>query len=175
MIKLAADTFLERKESIMNGKANELFEVLKGEHLDQTIVKRIKDAQGILQCLRNVSKKYLFRSHEAENKEIAGYYIISSLMERYSTLLKLSEEKFSNLVEALEKPKAAKGLDVEWRIFHTLPEKYVRLYEEDKNTHSNDRVLEWFCRAHLIVDYISGMTDDYSLKIYNLFNGIALV
>lgn len=175
LIKLAADTFLERKESIMNGKANELFEVLEGEHLDQTIVKRIKDAQGILQCLRNVSKKYLFRSHEAENKEIAGYYIISSLMERYSTLLKLSEEKFSNIVEALEKPKAAKGLDVEWRIFHTLPEKYVRLYEEDKNTHSNDRVWEWFCRAHLIVDYISGMTDDYSLKIYNLFNGIALV
>ena len=57
--------------------------------------------------LRNI----LFRSHEKlENKEIAGYYIISSLMERYSTLLKLSEEKFSNLVKALEKPKAAKGV-----------------------------------------------------------------
>lgn len=96
-------------------------------------------------------------------------------MEHYSTLLKLHVDKFNKLVEALENPKAAKGMDVEWRIFHTLPEKYIRLYEEEKNTHSKDKVWEWFCRAHLIVDYISGMTDDYSLKIYNLFNGIALV
>lgn len=175
LIKLAADTFLEREESIMNGKANEIFEDLEGENLNPVTVKRIKDAQAILQCLRNVSKKYLFRSHEAENKEIAGYYIISSLMEHYSTLLKLHVDKFNKLVEALENPKAAKGMDVEWRIFHTLPEKYIRLYEEEKNTHSKDKVWEWFCRAHLIVDYISGMTDDYSLKIYNLFNGIALV
>ena len=33
---------------------------------------------------------------------------------------------------------------------------------------------EWIYRAHLIVDYIAGMTDNYVLETYNLLYGIKI-
>jgi dGTPase len=33
---------------------------------------------------------------------------------------------------------------------------------------------EWFCRAHLIVDYLSGMTDDFAYRLYQVISGAQL-
>ncbi|MEG9541222.1 hypothetical protein DZC40_03615, partial [Acinetobacter baumannii] len=38
----------------------------------------------------------------------------------------------------------------------------------------HDKINEIQYRAHLIVDYISGMTDDFALEMYQLLEGIRI-
>jgi dGTP triphosphohydrolase len=33
---------------------------------------------------------------------------------------------------------------------------------------------ELYCRTHLVVDYLAGMTDDYAFRIFQLFSGARL-
>lgn len=59
--------------------------------------------------------------------------------------------------------------NLERRMFSKLPKSLVDHY---KHSISKDIDNEWFIRFQLIVDYISGMTDDFSLKLYRLLHGI---
>lgn len=38
----------------------------------------------------------------------------------------------------------------------------------------NDEQIEFNLRCHILVDYISGMTDDFALERYNLLSGHAI-
>lgn len=37
-----------------------------------------------------------------------------------------------------------------------------------------EEIWEWFCRAHLIIDYLSGMTDDFAYRTYQVISGAQL-
>ena len=122
---------------------------------------------------------------EAENKELAGYKIIYGILDCFEPLVLLSAENFNLLLESCENVSAlqGKGLDLEWRLFNRLPKKYVEAYKFDRDTKfeacyttSPDEFyqFEWFYRCHLIVDYISGMTDNFALETYRLLYGIKI-
>ena len=51
-----------------------------------------------------------------------------------------------------------------------LPDRYVDSYSKSSIDVSDNE--EWVLRSHLIVDYISGMTDDFALETYQRLNGI---
>lgn len=61
-----------------------------------------------------------------------------------------------------------------------LPKKYVRAYlnevqEIGKKTDlklKDREVLEWMARSHLVVDYITGMTDKFALDTFQLISGV---
>ncbi|KAA6327011.1 Deoxyguanosinetriphosphate triphosphohydrolase [termite gut metagenome] len=154
---------------------------LKGERDELLSKESSSDAFYILKALKNISRLLLFRSPEVEKKEIAGFQIIKGLMEKFKPILELSKSEFDKLLEGRKDPYKCKNLDVEWRFFNILPKKYVKVYEaelqkEKLKSYSNEDIiqLEWFYRAHLIVDFVAGMTDNYSLEVYKLFNGIEI-
>jgi dGTPase len=68
-----------------------------------------------------------------------------------------------------------KNLDVEWRLFNRLPRKHVAAYSDQVRVAKASAFPEWYFRAHLIVDYISGMTDHFALAQYQLLSGIKIV
>jgi len=164
LIEQAAMTYLNDHDDILLGKRDQLFNVGT-------------DAENILTALKMVSSKLLFRSREAEDMEIAGFNVISGLLEKFGTLLSLPRNKFELLINAIEDPKIVKSnkLEIEWRFFNMLPKKYVEAYNfqmKDLKFDVTIDELEWYLRAHLIVDFISGMTDGFSLELYKLFHGI---
>lgn len=164
LTNIAASIFLKNQDAILDGTIKDLFKT----HTEST---------KALHSLKTFARQYLFRSKEAENIELAGYGVIFGLLASLNPLLILSIDKFSLLVQSkdsLNLPKDA-NLDVEWRLFNKLPDKHVDAYSnalksiEGGESYSTE---EWFLRAHLIVDYISGMTDHFALEMYRLFNGI---
>lgn len=165
------DRYIEKHEEIMDGTLPELIEKESPEGM-------------FLKCLKTISRKYLFRSKEAENKELSGFHAIYGILEKYRCLLDMEHSKFFDLVrskEDLDKILGA-GLDLQWRLFNRLPKKYIDAYKYEyeelkKSCLGNETKFiqyEWFNRAHLIVDYVSGMTDNFVIETYNLLYGIKL-
>lgn len=138
------------------------------------ILERDSITKGILDAMKNYSRKHIFRHSEAEDKEVAGFKIISGILDCLRPLLLLPQERFALLVESRENPAVLYGqqLDYEWRLFNRLPFNYVGCYEDAIRRGDCDEELEIFHRCHLIVDCLAGMTDRYSLENYQLLHGI---
>ncbi len=131
----------------------------------------------ILNIAKRISRDYIYRAPEAEEIEVAGYSIISGLLIFFGKLLKIPYKEFDYFIDENKSP-AGKGLDLEWRIFNRLSRTCVESYKQqlvelkDYFTGISFENLEWWLRVHLIIDYISGMTDDYALKTYQNCQGI---
>lgn len=163
-IRKAKSFFMENLDEIMRGKIPSLFPKNSPE-------------EKAFECLKNVARKRLFRSSEAENSEIAGLQVVNGLLEKFKPLLTCSKEQFQLLLEGREKPSAISGkdLDVHWRLFNRLPPKHLETYSDQLKEFEGKDFPEWYFRAHLIVDYISGMTDVFALEQYQLLSGIRIV
>jgi dGTPase len=163
-IDQACNYFHDQFDEILQGKLVSLFP------------EKSQEAKAF-ESLKRFSRRKLFRSRESEDIELAGHQVVLGLLDQFSPLLRCTEVKFNSLIEARDNPKVLKGanLDLEWRLFNRLPGKHMRAYQDQLN--SLDRTLfpEWYLRAHLIVDYISGMTDHYALAQFQLLSGIKII
>ena len=71
-------------------------------------------------------------------------------------------------------------MDIERRLFNRIGNRYVEAYkfavnDLDKNNTSDYMIKEWWLRVHLIIDHISGMTDEFALQTYQMLEGINLL
>ncbi|GAU78664.1 deoxyguanosinetriphosphate triphosphohydrolase [Fusibacter sp. 3D3] len=144
LINAAAYSFTYNYEQIMDGKFNaDLFE---GTH-----------AELLVETLREVAYKFIFRNLEIQKLEIAAEKILGNLLDifipsviNFDTDNKLSSysKKVLDLVSESHKHvylQCSKGLDEQEKL-------YLRLM--------------------MITDYISGMTDSYAKNLYKELNGI---
>ncbi|HEQ1857877.1 TPA: dGTPase [Providencia alcalifaciens] len=154
----SAQRFIQNLPEIYNGSFNSaLLEDKSQEH-------------RLLKVLKTVAFKHVFNHHEVEELELQGYRIISGLLDVYSPLLMMDREDFASLVAQ----NYHKHFFIETRLFHKLSNKHRLSYNEALEkisaTHDADKsMLEFYYRARLIQDYISGMTDHYAYEEYRKF------
>lgn len=159
----AADTYFANHDEIYNGTADSL-------------ITEKSNMGKILKTVKNVSRKHIYTSFEAESIELTGYAVILGILKRYERLLKLPCDDFRSIAYARD----VKGLDLERRLFNRIGHRYVDAYKyavEDLNTSQGDDYLvkEWWLRVHLIIDHVSGMTDEFALQTYQMLEGINLL
>ena len=66
---------------------------------------------------------------------------------------------------------------VESKLLSLFPEKYIKVYKHTVAGLRHDvqgDFDEWNARAHLVVDFISGMTDDFAMTTYRTLAGMRL-
>lgn len=90
----------------------------------------------------------------------------------YSVLLKLSSDEFKKLIndEKIE-------CFISQRVIKRLSSKHIVAYKnsiekislEEKKSYE---LQEWYFRARLIIDYISGMTDDFAYDEYKVLSAL---
>jgi dGTPase len=135
-------------------------------------------AYKILEVIKSVSRKNIYKSPEAEEIELAGYSIISGLLNFFGKLLELTIEEFSYLADENKKPPGKENYDLEYRIFNRLSNCHVSSYKKQLKEWTNKyneygkQNIEWWLRTHLIVDHIAGMTDNIALQTYQMCKGI---
>jgi len=126
-----------------------------------------RDAQfKLLSIFKNVGFKHVFNHESVENIELQGYRIISGLLDIYSPLLAMSAADFLMLVEE----NRHKDYMIETRLYHKLSAKHCLAYQQavkllDKKD-PTFLIWEFYYRARLIQDYISGMTDHFAYDEY---------
>lgn len=154
-VEEAASVFVEKIESILDGG-------------DVSLVDKGRPSGGLIKEVKTFAREKIYSSEEAECIELAGRSAIKGLLRHFMVLLSLEEDSFRRLVDNdLDHIKKHK-LHFEQRLFRRLPKLYVDKYKIEARGPEKHR------RAHLIVDYISGMTDDYALDRYQLFEGIKI-
>lgn len=161
----AAEVFVERYDEFCKGTVDELITE------DMTMGK-------VLKIIKKFSRQNIYNSREAESIELSGFAVISGLLNRYfGLLLKMPQEKFRKLIDG----QRVRNCDYEERLLRRISGRYIRSYQyqldewlgdtEAVEKYGND-ALEWWLRVHLILDQISGMTDDFALSEYQLLEGI---
>lgn len=132
----------------------------------------------VFDVIRAVSRKKLYNSIEAESIELTGFAVIDGILRHYEPLLRLDHERFIKLV----KGEKAKDTDLERRLFNRIGHRYVDAYkfalghlEEEQPTESRFLITEWWLRVHMLIDHISGMTDEFALETYQMLEGISVL
>ncbi|OKP03101.1 dGTPase [Xenorhabdus eapokensis] len=124
----------------------------------------------LLKTLKNVTRKRVFNHPEVEELELQGYRIITGLLDVYSPLLELPRQDFMEL----NQNNFHKQYFIETRLLHKLSTKHRLAYGEAvegivATDEAEKEVIEFYYRARLIQDYISGMTDNYAYEEYRKF------
>lgn len=156
--------YIKKIDTYVAGKCNSI--INKG-----TLVHKIQ------KIFKSYTKRFVFCSDEAELIELSGYSVIYGLLDKFKLLLDMSFDNFNLFVEGQYDKLKGENLDVEKRLFHRLPKKYINAYKLSiKNIpNKNDEqfvIKEFNLRAHLLVDYVSGMTDSFALEVFQALNGI---
>lgn len=130
----------------------------------------------VLSIMKKVSRKILYKSFEAESIEISGYAVIIGILDVYTKILKMNYDNFNIILNDDD----IDGYDFEKRLIHFIGKHYIKAYtyslEKPKENNNEEFLIrEWWLRAHLIIDHISGMTDEYALQTYQMLKGISIM
>lgn len=160
--KEAVNNFMSHIEEVSAGTAGSL-------------ISKNGEIGRVLATVKRVSRKYLYTSIKAESIELTGFSVITGILKRYERLLQLPAEEFRKIVNHEQ----IDGRDYERRLFNRLGTRYVKAYQyaleniDMNNEHYS--VYELWLRIHLIIDHISGMTDEFALETYQMLEGIQLL
>ena len=152
LINKAETSFVENYEPI-----------LRGSHRAPLLN---TDDGTILGELKHFAREYIFSSKEAYDLELLSYSVIKGLLESFLPLFKMKTESFERVVD--RKTKYGE-LELEKRLCMMLPGRHVQNYrwQVKEGLHPEPAL-----RAHLFLDYISGMTDTHALEVFQILNGV---
>ncbi|MDI9356090.1 MAG: deoxyguanosinetriphosphate triphosphohydrolase [Chitinophagaceae bacterium] len=139
LIQQTSEVFITHQQQIMNGTFKEdLFSILP--------------SKNILKNIKELSRKEIYNSHPVKQKEIAGFEVISGLMEAFCTS---SYKVFSK-----DNPSHKNKI-----ICNLLPED---IQPQLQNTNTI------YLQLRIILDFISGLTDGNALALYRNIKGISI-
>ena len=157
-VRHVARRFVDNHDAICDGEHVELIE--QGCALDR-----------VFSAIRKNVARQVYTSPEAEHVELAGNAVVYGLLQNFARILYLPSEDARRILDDDVAFCKAGKFDLEMRLAHMLPDAALRAY---RAAVAKDRgaVAEWHARAHLILDYVCGMTDNFALKTFQLLSGI---
>lgn len=150
------DIYINNHEAIFEGSFNSaLLEYDK----ESKYYKAIK-------ILQTISTKHIYQNKDVQTLELQGYTIINGLLNIFKPLLELTCKDFEALLhdERIE-------CFIAMRLIKRISSKQIVAYQNDvkaldRTDTEQFELLEWYYRVRLVIDYISGMTDDFALHEY---------
>lgn len=154
-VDCAANSFTKHLDAILDGEGLQL-------------ISKTGEVGTLLGEIKQFATKRIYSDEAAEHVELAGRSVIKGLLTHFEPLLNLSEEDYQILIENDPDAIRKASLGFEARLFRRLPIKYGKKYQSANRGDAPYRA------AHLIVDAVSGMTDDSALELYQILEGIKI-
>lgn len=163
LVSFASDIYLKNHDDIYHGRYNKA--LLEDNDTKYDIA---------LKVLKNVAIKHVFKNSEVEALELKGKFVIKGLLTCYKEILIIKYDDFLLIFNdgKNDYPSAS-------RLFRRLSNKHINAYSKSieklktqnlKKTEFN--IYEWYYRVRLLIDFISGMTDEYVIKEYQELSAI---
>ncbi|MBS9433609.1 dGTPase [Photorhabdus hainanensis] len=158
LVPYTARRFIDHLPAVFEGSFN------------QALLEDKSEEHRLLRTLKNIACKRVFNHPEIEKLELQGYRIINGLLDFYYPLLKMPRQHFMEL----NQNNFHKDYFMETRLLHKLSTKHRLAYGEAvekivATDQAEKELMEFYYRARLIQDYISGMTDNYAYEEYRKF------
>lgn len=130
-----------------------------------------------LKMLKNYCIKNVYQHPTVQRPELAGLTAIKGLLDHFKVLLMCSHSRFRAALNNKTKDDSNEAILIERKLLALFPEKHKKAYKHSFESYSNknpqnEKLYEWNLRCHLIVDFVSGMTDDFALSTYQMLSGI---
>ncbi|MFQ7799847.1 MAG: hypothetical protein ACLRHW_09820 [Coprobacillus cateniformis] len=113
-----------------------------------------------LKILKKIAKKLIFNDSSITKIEISGSGILSFLLDKFIGAIIHYDIKDENYTLSKEYIK----------LICLLPDNYKENYKMEKKKYTEEKDF-LYLRIHLVVDYISGMTDSYARRLYQELHG----
>jgi dGTPase len=136
----------------------------------------LDDTRGVLGGLKSLATKAIYSCPLVLANEVTAFQIITGLLNAFRPLLGMDSADFRALADRFSRresiykgptKKIADDLTSEPGMLALFPKKHLAAYLEIAGRSS----MEHFYRAHLLVDFIAGMTDEFALSTYRLVSG----
>jgi len=143
-----------------------------------SLLRRSIAAKALLAVITEFSNENLYCSSSVRERELVGHQVITGILDKFGILLNLNTTEAEALLLERKNPKAL-GMALAPTLNSFLPKKHLKAYAHEVNRLKTKgysveqyRIYEWFARAHLIIDFLSGMTDDFAIVTYRrLYDG----
>ena len=152
LIKAAVHAFLEDYyEEIMNG--------------DFGLQELLKDEEVLVKTLKDITRRNCFACDEVLSLEVVGEKVIRELLDTFYKIVDFKD------VNNLEESAIYEG-----KLYHMISDnyKYIARFDYDLNKYRDLKDINEYDKMHLIIDFVSGMTDSYAVMLYKKLLGINL-
>ncbi|HEX7643132.1 MAG TPA: dNTP triphosphohydrolase [Burkholderiaceae bacterium] len=160
MADYAARCFLGLQEDVFAGKLDSVLPPTSGTAV-------------LLQTLRNFCAAHIRTLEQVQRHALDGYNIVKDLLQQFAILLRVSMPRFQ---AAMASSNNDPSLFLEQQLLALIPSE-CRLAYSQAVAHLGGRdheFEEWNVRAHLVVDFIAGQSDNSALTIYRRLAAIDL-
>ncbi len=162
LVEHVSQVFVDNHDDIFNGR------------FDAALLEYDKNSKytKAVKVLQNISIEHIYNNKDIQTLELKGQKILSTLCENYKPLLELEAQEFEKLVHG-----ERISCFISQRLIRRLSSKHIVAYKDSIEKLSKDDMVkykleEWYYRARLIFDYISGMTDDFALNEYKTLQAL---
>ncbi len=145
LVELAAKNFLKHLDEISTG------------HYDKELID--DDATGLAKRLRTFSLDHIFPSREITSLELTGHSVLTGLLDYYINFLFHDNKAYRKRAAGL----LSSGI------------KRVALIENNLDETSSVDNLSKYYKLRIIVDFVSGMTDQFALNHYQKLSGQKII
>lgn len=153
--------------------------MVTGRDIDPLLIE--DNGGAYLETFKEFAVSRLYNSSIVRQREISADRIVTGILSAYLTLMQCRESRFRAILECKSRDDKGDAITVETSLASRLPEKAMAVYRAsteaaiaDPNQDAATReVLEKVYRIRLMIDYISGMTDDFALRTFQLISGVA--
>lgn len=142
-----------------------------------TLLPESEPPGAILLVLKNYCRKHVYSHESVQRLELAGYAAIAGLLDKFGCLLEMRSEDFQAALRGSDEAINGDKLLIEPKLLSLFPTKYKNVYRDHLNKTPRGfpkNLWEWNGRAHLLVDFVSGMTDDFAMSTYRNLSGMRL-
>ena len=164
IVGYVADRYVEHHKEVFDGTLD-------------TLLPLDSPCGAILDVLKCYCRDNVYGHESIQKTELAGYTAIRGLLDHFRPLLECSGGRFMSALNNLKKDSSGKQIIIESKLLKLFPEKYIKVYRHHIAGAKNDdpeKFVEWNARAHLVVDFVSGMTDDFAMTTYRTLSGMRL-
>lgn len=164
IVRYVAQRFVDNQEDISNGYL-------------QSLLPESEPPGFILKVLKDFCRAEVYTHESVQRVELAGYNAISGLLDQFKPLLTAPQKRFEAALIGKDKDSEGSKILIEPKLLKLFPPRYLKVYRHHLTTRPNAddfKFAEWNARAHLVVDFISGMTDDFAMTTYRTLAGMRL-
>ena len=157
LVQFSATRYLDHHDDFLAGTVSDL--------IDQS------DPHGrLLSGVKAFARKRVYDHKIPQRIELSGWAVISGLLDHFRPILDMAREKFVCL--AFD---AGKGhcFPRESRLLNRIASRHLTVYVDRYRDEMSDDE-EFSNRSHMVVDFVSGMTDQFALQTYQSLSGIDL-
>ena len=133
----------------------------------------------LLRALNDFAVKTLYSSRIVRQRELTAHAVLTGLLDAYLSLMQCDRSRFSAALDGNSTDDNGRKIARECSLAGRISKRYLAVYDEavrlsDAAHHEVGlkTAMERIYRIRLIVDYVTGMTDEFALQTHQLIAGL---